>query len=674
MHLIIRRLAFLMTATFCVGPLLADRGVPVSFGDPVDLGSPLEDVAVLHCVVGEEEGEAVMYFTTAGEPALFHVVALEDYRLKATYPLPGAERAWSHVMAPDGSVYIGSVAAGGSAHLYRYRPGREKVEDLGAPVAGHKFIWALTSDAEGNIYGGTWEGGHVFRYDPMANQFFDFGHIHPGEDYARSIAWHDGLVYVGTGAKNGRVWRLNPITGERNSLEMPRRSEFSDRLGRMETAYHVQVVGNHLFTFFSTEDRIALAYDLEKEEWWEETFPAVVGPLLGFGSEDGKRFHLITNQGIWNIDLEARQSRLVPGGAGVFRGGGWINLEHPELEGPVFATVNYGGSIRLIDPESGRSIVLPSLAIKNGTQLQALEMGPDGSLYMSGYMGSRGARMDPRSDAIETFPMEQAEGIAFLGSKTYWGIYPHARILTTVTGRAAKPRPVFKIDSHQDRPFAMIPGDGKLFVGTVPGYGRLGGALTVFNPQAKREGHAQVYQDIIPGHSIVGLAWREGKIYGSTSIHGGLGIDPVAREGKVFIWDPEREEVILERELDLPEAGSLRMIGGLSAGPDGLIWGCVNGTIFALDPETLDVRRHRTIYPGIESYGRWRPVYLRWGADGLLYCNPGGQLTVINPVDLDFISAEIPVALFALGSGELYYTAGSRLVRIPLLPSAASSR
>lgn len=192
-------LTFLMAASFCTGQSLSETGLPAFVGEPIDLGSPLEDVAVLHSVVGEEEGEAVIYFTAAGDPAMFHVVALDDYRLKATYSLPGAGRSWGHAMAPDGTVYIGGVGSGASGHLYRYDPAQQKVDDLGAPVPGHKFIWALTSDDEGTIFGGTWEGGHVFRYDPGTGEFFDYGQIHPGEDYVRSIDWHDGYVYGGTG-------------------------------------------------------------------------------------------------------------------------------------------------------------------------------------------------------------------------------------------------------------------------------------------------------------------------------------------------------------------------------------------------------------------------------------------------------------------------------------------
>jgi streptogramin lyase len=635
-------------------------------GEPVDLGAPLQDVAVLHGVLGEEEGEPVMYYTAAGNPAAFHVVALRENRLKGVYPLPGAGRSWGHALAADGRVYIGGVGEGSSGHLYRYDPEAAEVENLGAPVPGHKFIWALTAGEDGNIYGGTWEGGHVFRYDPQANSFLDYGRIHPGEDYARSIAWHGGVVYVGTGTRNGRVWRLDPESGARRPLEIPRRPEYEEQFDRMGTAYHVQVAAGHLFTFFSTEDRITLIYDLEQGEWWEETFYDTSGPLLGIESEDERFFYLFTRKGVRRIDLETRESEIIRPGSGGFRGGGWVALEVDGERRNVLAAVTYGGSIGLIDPERADSRALPPVAVGQATPLQALETGPDGLLYLSGYMGTTAAVVDPADGQVRTLPMGQAEGIGFLGDRVIWAEYPHALIKIHQAGGRLKPEPVFHVGHHQDRPFAITSGGGRVFLGTIPGYGRLGGALTVYDPAAPEGEEVRVYPDIVQDQSIIGLAYAGGRIYGSTSVFGGLGIDPRAEQGRVFIWDLEKEEVVLERELELPEAAGVpRVIGGLSLGPDGLVWGAVNGTLFALDPGTLEVVRHEILYPQVKSYSRWRPAYLRWGADGLLYCNVAGHVTIVDPETWEFLPTGCSSGLMTLGpDGSIFYVDNPRLMKV----------
>ncbi|HLS27361.1 MAG TPA: hypothetical protein VK041_01825, partial [Opitutales bacterium] len=152
---------------------------PARYGDVMELGEPLTTVSIQHCVVGTENGEPMAYYTVAGDPALFHVVSVNDNQLQGIYELPGAIRSWNHVIAPDGTVYIAGVVSRGSAHLYRYFPGEKRVEDLGAGVEGHRFIWALAAAEDGRIYGGTWEGGHVFEYDPATDEIRDLGRVDP---------------------------------------------------------------------------------------------------------------------------------------------------------------------------------------------------------------------------------------------------------------------------------------------------------------------------------------------------------------------------------------------------------------------------------------------------------------------------------------------------------------
>src|SRR5690625_555591 len=99
------------------------------YGEAVELGEPLTNVSIQHCVAGVENGEPTVYYTAAGDPALFHVVSINENRLEATYELPNAARSWNHLIAPDGTVYIAGVAIRGSAHFYRYLPEEKRVED-----------------------------------------------------------------------------------------------------------------------------------------------------------------------------------------------------------------------------------------------------------------------------------------------------------------------------------------------------------------------------------------------------------------------------------------------------------------------------------------------------------------------------------------------------------------
>ncbi len=646
---------------------LADR----QWSEPKDLGPLLENISIQHCVIGEEDGEPAAYFTVAGEPAVFNVVGLEDYRLIDSFSLEGADRAWSHAVASDGSVYIAGVGSGASGHLYRYRPGAGEVEDLGAPVRGHKFIWALAADERGGVFGGTWEGGHVFHFDADTGEYRDFGRIDPEEDYIRSIAFHNGTVYAGSGARNGRVWRIDPKSGERSRIELPVREEYADEIDNMRSAYHLAVAGDHLFAFFAAS-RVMLAYDLRDDKWWEETFTGVRGPVSGISSPDQTRFYFVSrSDGFVEIDLETRKSRAVERFDGAFRGGGWVRFRDEEsFPDKVLVTVHGSGGVDWYDFESGESGSLPSLAQGTPTPIHALEMGPDGALYASGYMGSSGARFDPATREIETFGVGQAESIASTDKTVYWGVYPGARIYAQSAGKGELPSPrrAFEIGHHQDRPYVMTTGGGKLFIGTIPDYGRLGGVLAVrdLGEEGSGTGDVRVYPDIVDKQSIVGLVRHtSGLLFGSTSVSGGLGIETEAEKARLFVWDVDNEKKIHEWSPELPGAEKAPMISGLSLGPDDNVWGAMNGVVFVIDPESFQIVRYRNVYPDVTRYGRWRPVHLRWGSDGLLYSDIAGRITVIDPETLESLDLGVRSGLMALDREDnLYYVRGSRLMMI----------
>src|SRR5690606_15397435 len=78
--------------------------------------------------------------------------------------------------------------------------------------------------------------------------------------------------------------------------------------------------------------------------------------------------------------------------------------------------------------ETGKGRTLKSLAEGQGTNIQALESGPGGALYVSGYMGSSGGIFDPETRTTRTFPIGQSEGIVALGDEVFYGVYPGAVI------------------------------------------------------------------------------------------------------------------------------------------------------------------------------------------------------------------------------------------------------
>ncbi|WJH35415.1 hypothetical protein N6H14_05090 [Paenibacillus sp. CC-CFT747] len=292
----------------------------------------------------------------------------------------------------------------------------------------------------------------------------------------------------------------------------------------------------------------------------------------------------------------------------------------------------------------------------------------------------------------------QPEGIGFLNDIVYFGTYTGAKMYRLdmtkplnaselVTGN---PGLAADLEDEQDRPFTMTSGDGQLFIGTFPTYGKLGGALTILKEQPASDGsggvsiQTETYRNLVPNQSLFGLAYLNGKVYGGTSRLGGLGIEPTETEAKMFVFDTATKQMSTAPFVpSIPGVtGKLNVIGELSIGPDGLLWGIADETInkadgsvshynavlFAMNPDTLQVVKSKIVTQSPFNTSKYRPYYLRWGPDGLLYTTSGRQLFAVDPADLrtkQMVTGT--VNLMTLGSdGSIYYSVGSKLYKIPV--------
>ncbi|MER6611289.1 hypothetical protein ABT282_36795 [Streptomyces sp. NPDC000927] len=649
------------------------------FGPEADLGVQQETVSINDAVVGTEDGRPAMYTTVSAENAIFNVIDIRDNRLLRSFTLPGVQQSWRHAIGPDGTVYIAAITGGQTGELWSYSPADKEVRKLGT-VPGEKSLWSMTTDPEGNVWIGTFPNGKVFRYDPQSKDFHDYGQMVPGQQYVRSIAYHDGSVYAGVGSV-GDVIRLDTATGTKTKISDQVPALLGVEPQKVPFAYDMTVVDGWLFVKFSDPQMKLLFYDLDAGKWSDKSVgkntPSDAG-VFSFNqlqSRDGK-VYVTNNRELYEIDtatLESRSTGIAFGTS--LRGAAWIPLNDPDLPGTSLVTLQSGGRITAFDIASRQSKALPSVVQGAPNPLHNLEAAPDGTLFMSGYPGGTGSRFDPRTGRTTRFPMGQAEGMAGLGDTMYFGIYPGG-IISSAKLDAATPAvsEKFRLGSEQDRPYVMKAHDGKLLIGSIPDYGKLGGALTIYDPD---DGGKKTYPDIVHNQSVAGLAQRGGRIYGSTTVYGGLGTDATESEAKMFVWDVAGERKVKEFALGLPGLDSPKMISGLGFGRDGLLWGAADGFLFAMDPGTLQVVKYKNVYPEVKHYGMWRPVYLRFGADGLLYTTLAGKLTVVDPKTMDHVTlgdyaeevAFMTLARDADGHENIYFlgkTAESRLRMIPV--------
>jgi hypothetical protein len=124
-----------------------------------------------------------------------------------------------------------------------------------------------------------------------------------------------------------------------------------------------------------------------------------------------------------------------------------------------------------------------------------------------------------------------------------------------------------------------------------------------------------------------------------------------------------------------------KMIGHLSIGPDGKLWGCAWGVLtaggsdtgyalFKIDPDATDpansVMDSVIVYQNAESGSPWRGFYLYWH-DGLLYTTIGRYLTVFDPNDLSQYTKILNsrVTLMTMdANGNIFYAIESNLYKL----------
>lgn len=591
---------------------------PARSAEREDLGAPLKTVAVYNGGYGTlPDGKPIVAFTVKGSPGVFTVLDASTREPIFTAPMPGADDgSWAVEVARNGTVYIGGTAGG----LFSWRAGEPAIRKL---AQLDKVILSVREAPDGRIYIGTFPTGRLFRYDPATGKTEDLGAVVEGEQYASSLAFDGDTLYIGVGAHPNLI-RYDTRTGHKTRVNLP--AEVTEG-GASVSA--LAIAGRRLFGIAGKGE--AFAWDLDAGKI-AKRLPAVLAQgAVAAPARNGKTYIPVKPGGLLEYDLATDTTRPAPNfrATSFTRDFGWLTLNGRER----LLTVSWGGQIWAYDPETGQES-LPVKLEGQPVSVQAMQKGPDGRIYLSGYPGGVAARIDPQTGKTETFSLGQAEGFGAYGKTLYMGIYPQAAIWKMEADGPLKPAKAFDIGAEQDRPFAFAAGRGKVYIGTVPGYGLLGGALTVYDPKS---GQHTAYRNIVPDQSIIGLAWHQGLLYGSTSIWGGLGQSPRAEAAVVFAWDPITGRTVrsaIPTHKDLAEAP--KAINGLAFAPDGRLWISWQGTVARLNPRTLAVEAVRSIRASNwDVTHSWQPQALRFAQDGTLYAVLAGSLYRVDPETLE---------------------------------------
>ncbi len=590
-----RLIAWSTAALVAAGTLAAGGAAAADYPSFKDIGGlPLNAVTAPGSGVGPgPDGEPWLYLVSSGSPAVFSVVDARDGSRVHEFALPGSSGSWAVDVAPNGDVYVGSY---GEGRVYRYRPGAAAVEDLGVAVPGETFVWSITHDEDGVVYGGTGQSrANVFRYDPATGATTNLGSLAPTADplIVRGIAAAGGKVYAGTHASTSVV-EIDAATGERRDLGLPPNADPAAGV------YDLDIRGRLLFARFSLSGSPAPlhVYDLDTGAWVQE-IPDVHGLNMSPVASDGRTVHFVRDETLHSYDLVDRTYAATSlTGVGDVRGFGFLNLGDPGWPGDTLVGLNHQGGYFVYSPQTGASQRRTADAVAAPAASRSIAEGPDGLLYAGSFLAGGLAAYDPATGAKASFAAEvgQAEGMATHDGALYVGTYPWGEILRYDPGQPAEPgvnpRSVLRLyeDHGQSRPFALASAGDHLAIGTVAKNGSPGGGLTLLNT---RTGESW-FTDVVPGQSVVALTYRDGVLYGATSVYGGVGGPrPTETDAVVFAYDIEERRKLWE-VAPMPGEGA---IGELAFDENGLLWSHTTVSVFRIDVDTREVRARRTYEP-----------------------------------------------------------------------------
>lgn len=669
-------LALLLTASLAA--VVGEAGAADEETDVTSLGAPLQDVLLIGGTVAPgPNGETVLWSASSGNPAHLNAVDPDTGEQVARYPLEGAGGSWAVTAAPDGSVYVGTY---GSSKLFRWTA-EDGVVDLGNPVEGETFVWDVAADESSVVYGGTSPGGKLFSYDPATGEFRDYGALSEDHSYIRSVDTHNGKVYAGT-ENPAAVFEVDTETGESQQLPIPEDLEGHDT----SWAYDVDVVDDYLYVRFGEAFPGPLyVWDIEAGEWVDRLDQA--HGLEPSPSDADGNVYLIQNEELVRYNPETGETAGTgmpfTGRVANTRGIGWAELDSEEWPGQTLVGLLWRGMMFRYNPETGEHDFTQSGIEGEPIDITAISEGPDGRVYTGGFLNGGFAAVSHETGEVEEFhTFSQSEGMIEHDGRLYIGAYPAARVYSydpakpwhspeyspnPEPGHDDNPERLFDFEEErQIRPRAFTSAGDLLAVGTMAVLGELAGVLGVYDPATDELVTAE--RGVVEDQGIVSLAYRDGIIYGGTTIHSGHNAtEPTQTEGKVFAWSVEEQRKLWEF---VPAEGK-PSIPALSFDDDGRLWGVAGQEVFAIDVEQAEVVERLSYGSSASSSGElvFNP------ADGLLYGSlVGGDLFSLDPDTherTDLWSGSVRhVAVHS--SGDVYFSSGHELLRYDVEPRPQS--
>ncbi|NUM54998.1 MAG: PQQ-like beta-propeller repeat protein [Candidatus Hydrogenedentes bacterium] len=606
------------------------------------LGKPVLKAGVMGVLVGPgpTDGSERIYVNFRQDGGKLFLVAIDpDTGASEQFKSPVGTGAWGFIVGPDNKIYLGThegpdASDNGQLLVFDPRQPDKQIEIVGRPSETETYLWQFCIGPDEKLYGCTYPNAKLVSYDPKSGAMEDLGRMDDEMMYSRSVAaGPDGKIYVAIGYGKANLVVYDPKTRGHKSI-LP--DAYRGDPAQIQTSVSKGADGNVYVSATKMEvvngdpengeikRAVSVTLKVQPDGTLTEE-PNVPAMAANLTLKDGRVVSNVTLNGAYDLTLPDgsvahKTFKYAGDGAGLFQ----------VANGPPGRI--YGGTFMPLEmfwyePATG-ALENPGNPTDVGGEIYSF-LDHHGVLYLCAYPGSFLSKYDP------TKP---------------WNYGPEA---------ANNPRAFGRLGPGHLRPRAMVHGPNDwIYIGSFPEYGRLGGALGVWDPVQDKL--VENYHPLIADQSIAALAYdaTSGMLFGGTSIHGGGGTTPTQTEAKFFVFDPQQKKLVGEM-VPYEKSEYIRAIAIVGR----RVYGIANGD----DLFAYDIDKNEIVHKSSLGVGSVLDVSLGLWKDGLLYGVANREIFRLDPETFaTTVLAEYPNSIrcgFAIDDRGIYFGDKAELIR-----------
>ncbi|WP_127587175.1 hypothetical protein [Paenibacillus koleovorans] len=404
------------------------------------LGHPCRNFNILAKTVIQDPKDGreklVLANFVAGGTGVLIFVDTEDHSYE-TITLPGDEGAWGLVNWFNKKLVVGTCPQHAYLHCLDLTT-REWAEPLSDP--GEKYFWDMTVGSDGKVYGGTWPGCSLLRYDPETHELKNMGRVSDNDKnlYSRPVYGAlPGTVFVAGGYDVPFLKAFDLATETFHDLDAPgyRVKEANEDFICLEKEGELK--------WLDSKTRQPIA-DLDPSRLTKSSVQLPNGQSFGVVALANDRYAGVRGQEYFIINglTDVPELRRIPSEPSPTR----IFTLTTDPEGTVWGSCGFGQTIFSYDPVRDEHWNSATVCNAGGEVYGMLFVG--GKLYMSAYVGGDHIVYDPKQ------PWDQLSNA-------------NPRMLKSVSPDFVRP---------EGR--SVLGPDGGIWTGWSAKYGTYGGALS----------------------------------------------------------------------------------------------------------------------------------------------------------------------------------------------------